>query len=176
VENAIKPFTGTVMIEHGSLAKDLANYYLSSEQIPTAFNLSVKFDSQGNVAAAGGLFLQAMPDANDTVIQQIEEAVTSLPSIGADLACGSRSRSFVEKNFSTFSPRFLDERQVEFFCGCDAEQLEKVLHMLPQAELEDIRAKGPFPVEIRCHHCNTTYAFEKDQVERIAASRSQKDR
>jgi molecular chaperone Hsp33 len=171
LDKAKKPFTGTVMIEHGSLAKDLANYYLTSEQIPTAFDLSIKFDNQGNVAAAGGLFLQAMPDADDAIVRQIEKVVSVLPSIGADLACGAKSRSFMEKHFGAFSPRFLDERQVEFFCGCSSKQIEHVLHMLPKEELEDIRANGPFPVEIRCHHCNTKYAFEKDQVETIVATK-----
>jgi molecular chaperone Hsp33 len=45
--DAKQPFTGRVMMAHGSLAKDLAHYYLTSEQIPTSFSLSVNFDSQG---------------------------------------------------------------------------------------------------------------------------------
>ena len=60
-----KPFSGQVMIEYGNIANDLANYYLVSEQIKTGFNLSVKFDRGGNVIGAGGLFLQAMPGADD---------------------------------------------------------------------------------------------------------------
>jgi molecular chaperone Hsp33 len=70
-----RPFTGKVMMAHGSLAKDLAHYYLTSEQISTSFSLSVKFDNQGDVAAAGGMFLQAMPDAEDAVVRQIEARV-----------------------------------------------------------------------------------------------------
>jgi len=62
LEDAKQPFTGQVMLEYGNIAKDLANYYLTSEQVPTAFNLSIKFDTQGRVTGAGGLFLQALPE------------------------------------------------------------------------------------------------------------------
>ena len=60
LEGAKQPFTGRVMMAHGSLAKDLAHYYLTSEQIPSAFSLSVKFDAHGRVVAAGGMILQAL--------------------------------------------------------------------------------------------------------------------
>ncbi len=170
-----KPFTGTVMMEHGSLAKDLAHYYLSSEQIPTSFSLSVKFDSQGNVAAAGGLFLQAMPDADDSVVRQIEDRVVALPSIGADLAKGADPQSFVNYHLKDFSPYFLDRRSVSFHCNCNRNQIQNIFTMLPMDEINDIREKGPFPVEIRCHHCNTRYTFDREQIDRITLARTSKD-
>ena len=43
--------------------------------------------------------------------------------------------------------------------------------MLPMEELRDIQDKGPFPVEIRCHHCNTRYAFDQEHIDRIVAAR-----
>lgn len=180
LDNAKKPFTGTVMMQHGSLAKDLAHYYLTSEQIPTAFHLSIKFDSQGNVAAAGGLFLQAMPDADESVVRQIEKRVGSLPSIGSDLARGADSRSFVNRQLKEFSPRFLKRRTVSFHCNCNRNQIQNLFSLLPMEEVTDIQKNGPFPVEIRCHHCNTRYTFEKDQIDemfrgRISAARTSKD-
>ncbi|MGD9212873.1 MAG: Hsp33 family molecular chaperone HslO, partial [Desulfobacteraceae bacterium] len=58
LEDAKQPFSGQVKLVHGSLAKDLTHYYLQSEQISTAFNLSIMFDRNGVVTGAGGLFLQ----------------------------------------------------------------------------------------------------------------------
>lgn len=169
--DAKQPFTGRVMMAHGSLAKDLAHYYLTSEQIPTSFSLSVNFDSEGNVAAAGGMFLQAMPDSDDAVVRQIEDRVVTLPSIGAVLAEGTAPEALVQSHFSDFSPRFIDQRKVAFNCHCNRDQIRNVLTLLPMDELTDLRENGPFPVEIRCHHCNTRYAFGKEHIDRIAAAR-----
>ena len=43
-QDAKQPFTGQVELRYGNIAQDLAHYYLTSEQIHTAFNLSIRFD------------------------------------------------------------------------------------------------------------------------------------
>ena len=170
-----QPFTGKVMMVHGRLAKDLAHYYLTSEQIPTSFSLSVKFDSQGNVAAAGGMFLQAMPDADDAVVRQIEDRVLEMPSIGVVLAKGTAPEDVVRTHLGDYAPRFIDRRKVGFICHCNRDQIRNLLTLLPIDELRDIQNKGPFPVEIRCHHCNTRYAFDREHIDRIVAARFSKN-
>ncbi len=171
LEDAKQPFTGKVMLEHGQIARDLANYYLTSEQIPTVFSLSVKFDTKGRVVAAGGLFLQALPNADSGVVEQIEKIVLNLPSIAPSLAEKVTPEAFVRTHLSDFSPRFIDRRPVAFNCHCNRDQLRNLLTMLPLDELKDIQVNGPFPVELRCHHCNTVYRFNKEQVDRIVAKR-----
>lgn len=169
--DAKQPFTGKVMLAHGRLAKDLAHYYLTSEQIPTSFSLSVKFDSDGHAEAAGGMFLQVMPDADDAIVQQVEKRVVALPSIGNALAEGSLPQDYVRTYLEDYSPRFIDRRGVDFTCHCNRDQIRNVLTLLPIDELQDIQTNGPFPVEIRCHHCNTCYAFEREHINRIVANR-----
>ena len=171
LSDAKRPFSGKVMMAHGSLAKDLAHYYLTSEQIPTSFNLSVKFDNEGNVAAAGGMFLQAMPDADNEVVRQIEDRVVALPSIGAVLAGGTAPQDFIRIYLGDYSPRFIDQRKVGFICHCNRDQIRSVLTLLPIDELKEIEEKGPFPVEICCHHCNTRYTFDQEHIGRILATR-----
>lgn len=171
LEDAKQPFTGQVMIAHGNLAKDLAHYYLTSEQIPTAFSLSVKFDPEGRVTGAGGLMLQAMPEADDAVVLQIEDRVSALPSIGTALTAGTTVRELVSTHLNDFSPRFIDRRPVDFNCHCNRDQIRNLLIMMPMDELKDIQQKGPFPIEIRCHHCNTAYRFDRQQIDRIVATR-----
>jgi molecular chaperone Hsp33 len=169
--DAKRPFTGKVMMAHGSLAKDLAHYYLTSEQIPTSFSLSVKFDNQGNVAAAGGMFLQAMPNAEDAQVRQIEDRVVTLSSIATLLAEGTAPEKVVLNHFGAYTPRFIDRRDVGFICHCNRDQIRNVLTLLPIDELKDIQEKGPFPVEIRCHHCNTRYPFGREHIDLILAAR-----
>jgi len=64
LDNAHTPYSGQAALEHGSIAEDLANYFLISEQIPTGFKLSVFFDDKEEVKGAGGIFLQALPGAD----------------------------------------------------------------------------------------------------------------
>ena len=171
LEDAKQPFTGQVMLEYGNIAKDLANYYLTSEQVPTAFNLSIKFDTQGQVTGAGGLFLQAMPQADDELAGSMEERVTSLPSLGEVFTEDKDPETLVAAAFKDYSPRILANRRIEFMCHCNPDRVRNLIMMLPLDELKDIRDKGPFPVEINCHYCNTPYQFTQEDIIEIFGRR-----
>lgn len=171
LEDAKQPFTGQVMLEYGNIAKDLANYYLTSEQVPTAFNLGIKFDQKGRVTGAGGLFLQAMPQADDELADSMEERVNALPSLGEVFTEDQDPEALVAEIFKDYSPRFLANRRIEFMCHCNRERVRNLLTLLPIEELRDIRDKGPFPVEINCHYCNTPYHFTKKDIAAIYGKR-----
>ena len=57
-----EPFTSSVHVDSSNIAKDLAWYYNQSEQISTAFNISVQMDKNARIIGAGGMFLQVMPE------------------------------------------------------------------------------------------------------------------
>jgi molecular chaperone Hsp33 len=171
LHDAKQPFTGQVALQHGNIAQDLAHYYLTSEQIPTAFSLSVKFTPEGEVAGAGGLFLQVMPDAADATAAALEEIVYALPSLGEVCADGTDIDQFLQVHFAALNPVLLDKPRVEFFCRCRHEGVARILGMLPIEELKDIRDNGPFPVELRCHYCNTVYPFSREEVQALYRKR-----
>jgi molecular chaperone Hsp33 len=174
LEDAKHPFTSKVALRHGNIAQDLAHYYLTSEQIPTAFSLSIKFTPEGETAGAGGLFLQVMPDAAETTAIQLEKIVYGLPSIGEVCAKRQDIGYFLQSHFAPLNPVLLDQPRVEFFCRCRREQVSRLLRALPKAELRDIRDNGPFPVELRCHHCNTAYRFNREDVAALYSTRADK--
>lgn len=167
MEGARHPYKSRVMMVHGTLAKDLAHYYLTSEQIPTAFALSIKFDRRGEVIGAGGLFLQAMPDADQAVIADLESMVAAMPSLGDELASGKDVVEIVTRSFEELKPRILSRRKIEFGCYCNREKVKVMLTMLGADELKDMAAKGPFPVIVRCHYCNTAYNFSQEQLQEM---------
>lgn len=171
LEDAKQPFTGQVELHYGSIARDLAWYYLTSEQIPTAFNLSVKFDRDGEVTGAGGLFLQALPEADETILADLENLVADLPSIGECFTDDIAAPDLIRKAFDGHQPKFLADYRVEFMCHCNRDKIENMLMMLPVDDLQDIRGNGPFPLEIQCHNCNTAYLFEKDELAQIYGRR-----
>jgi molecular chaperone Hsp33 len=167
IEDAKQPFTGKIALEYGNIAQDLANYFLKSEQIPTAFNLSIKYDRSGEVTGAGGLFLQAMPGADDALAAELEALVIEFPSLGEVFSQGRDPEGLIKVVFKKYTPRFLANQRVEFMCHCSPERLHNVLMMLPVDELKDICDTGPFPLEMRCHYCNTWYYFDKKQIQKI---------
>lgn len=172
LEASKQPFTGQVALQYGTIAKDLAHYHLTSEQIPTAFNLSVQFDTQGEVVGAGGVFLQALPGADDDAMARLEQQVQAMPSIGAAFSEGREPKALVAAAFEAFRPQFLGDYRVEFMCHCSRDKTRNVLRMLPVEELADIRRNGPFPLEMQCHYCGSRYRFQKADIERLYQQRT----
>jgi molecular chaperone Hsp33 len=171
IEDAKQPFTGKIALEYGNIAQDLANYFLKSEQRSTAFNLSLKYDQEGKVTGAGGLFLQVMPGADEALATQLEGLVIRFPSLGEVFADGQKPESLIQAVFKKYTPRFLANQRIEFICHCNPERLRHVLKMLPIEELADIGEKGPFPLEMRCHYCNTLYYFDREEIQEIHRTR-----
>lgn len=171
IEDAKQPFTGQTILKYGNIAQDLAYYFLTSEQIPTAFSLSIHFDRQGNVTGAGGLFLQAMPDAPEDIIVGLEKRMATLSSIGAVFSEDIDPEKWIQKSFMPYSPLVLDSYRIEFYCHCSQEMIRSFLATMPLEELEDMLEKDTFPVETHCRHCNTAYYFSKADIEALIRGR-----
>lgn len=165
--DAKTPFTGQVALKHGNLAMDLAEYYLQSEQTSSAFNLSISFDKEGNVNGAGALMIQAMPGSSHSSDVIMASVVENLPSIGQTFAKGVKPKDFVADQFMIFEPRFLADHRVEFFCNCSKNRMLSVLQMLPEEEKLDMLEHGPFPIEMTCQFCGTSYSFDHAQLTEI---------
>jgi molecular chaperone Hsp33 len=167
LEDAKNPYSGQIMIEHGSIAEDLANYFLKSEQTPTGFKLSINFDPQGEVNGAGGIFLQGMPDADDNTLVMAEKILQNLESIGQSFADKAEPENLILKNFDKLNPVFIGNRRVEFFCRCSKKIMGNYVSRLTKKDIDDILDKSGFPLEITCHHCNSVYGFSKKEIEKF---------
>jgi molecular chaperone Hsp33 len=167
IGNAKMPFSGNVILKYGNIAQDLSYYFTASEQIPTSITLSIQFDAEGNVTGAGGLFLQVMPGADESSIISLEKSVKKINSLALLLSTGKKPAELINEIFHGHSPEVVGDTRVEFMCYCNKERMLEYLSALPQNEISDILKNGPFPVEIRCHNCNTRYHFEKNEIEKI---------
>lgn len=165
LEGNTEPVTGTVEIMYKNIAKDLAWYYAKSEQIHTAFNTSIKFDANGRVIGAGGLFLQAMPGADDETILRAENAFNASPSFGEWFSEGGDRDDIIYGLFREFNPAVVLERDISFYCNCSKQGFERHLLNLSKEELLDIvNTDVNVPVEIFCHHCGSVYHFDKQEL------------
>jgi molecular chaperone Hsp33 len=165
-DNAV-PYSGQIVLENGSIAEDLAVYFLRSEQIPTGFTLSVSFDQAEQVSGAGGIFLQALPGADPAKVARAEKMVQSIDSLGEAFAGGQDPEGVIHEAFGELNPRVVNNTRVEFFCRCSQDRMGGHLKGLAREDRDDILKNGPFPLELRCHQCNSVYAFTRSQLEAL---------
>jgi molecular chaperone Hsp33 len=158
------PVTGTVEYIPGSLAQSLAHYYDQSEQIPTAFDLSLSFDREGTLLGAGGLVLQALPGYDPSRWDAMARRLYELPTIGENAAESHDPAALLGFWFSDFEPKVLESRRVEFFCPCSKDKFSRFLRGLPAQDRTSILADGPFPLETVCHNCSSTYRFDREEL------------
>jgi molecular chaperone Hsp33 len=165
-----QPFTSRVKLVHRSLAQDLTYFFLQSEQVKSAFALSVSFDARRQVIGAGGLFLQALPGADEAVVARIDSLVRNLPSLGEAFSRDVSAECYMEENFASFSPLLLGKRRVAFMCHCSKERFGRFLAALPAEELADILAEERFPLVTTCLNCNSRYGFTRSELKRLAGA------
>ncbi|MBQ3965621.1 MAG: Hsp33 family molecular chaperone HslO [Treponema sp.] len=177
--------TGMVEIKYKNIAKDLAWYFDQSEQIHTAFNTSIQFDRQGRVIGAGGMFVQAVPGAGgkskisaqtqdsgaedkeevaSDLIRRVENAFRAMPSIGKWFADGGDMEDVIYGLFREFNPTAVLDRDIVYNCPCSLDHYVQAVKHLPPAELSDILARDPEPIEITCHNCGSVYHITKDML------------
>ncbi|MCP4020929.1 MAG: Hsp33 family molecular chaperone HslO, partial [Desulfobacteraceae bacterium] len=116
LEDASTPYSGQVTMEYGTIAEDLANYFLKSEQVPTGFNLSVFFDQNDEVAGAGGIFLQAMTGVSPEKVIEAEKIMQQIQSVGESFSTGISPENLITSEFKKLDPQMLSATRVEFFC------------------------------------------------------------
>ena len=166
LEGSKTPFTGQIMMEYGNLANDLALYFRQSEQTPTLFCLSIKFDRQGRVWGAGGLFIQALPGCADSTLSALQDRASSLKGLGSAIAEGGSIREYAEAMFADYGIKHEAHFPVGFSCPCSRENFRTYLANMPENEKEAI-SEGSFPLVLECFNCGTDYSFEKQEIDEI---------
>jgi molecular chaperone Hsp33 len=171
-EGLARPFSGTVALSGAGLAKDLARYYLESEQTRTAFDAGIQFDRSGRAIGAGALYLQALPGAEELFLAEVEEAMGRLPPLGLWFSEGGTRDAFLSELLAPFAPERLGEKRVAFNCGCSREGFVAFLEAGKREILRDLAEKGPWPAEVCCHNCGSVYRFPQAELEALRDSPS----
>lgn len=164
LESSKSPFSGNIDLQYGNIAQDLANYYLTSEQTPTLLDLSVHFNKEGKVHGSGGIFLQALPGANEKNIDKIEDKVKNMPSLGTLFSQGLSNEQIINEQFADFETDIMETQKASFFCSCNSARFESFLSSMKKEQLKDILDNGPFPVVTTCWNCNTNYTYDKSTI------------
>ncbi|HBT81955.1 MAG TPA: Hsp33 family molecular chaperone HslO [Desulfuromonas sp.] len=164
-----EPYRGMVQLQSSEIGEDLAWYLLTSEQIPSTVAVGAVLDPAGEVAAAGGVLVQAMPGADPSLVPLLEERLLSLPPISTSLRDGHTPIGLLDRLFAGIPYGEQGQRQaLSFHCGCSRAQAGRILLTLGREELQELAGKAEGTV-VTCEYCRATYGFDGAALAALAA-------
>ena len=175
-----EPYVGKVDLVSGEIAEDLTYYFLASEQQKTLVSLGVRLEENGDVAGAGGMIIQVLPDALDEAIDALEAWLPMIPSLSglaAELSADADSEEidsimmeFMQQAFSGMPEEYamesMDILPLAWNCDCSEERLEDVLISLGTRELTTIIEEDG-EAEVTCQFCGKAYHFDRPHLEKL---------
>lgn len=165
--NQTTPHRGTVEIQTGEIGEDVAFYLQQSHQIPSVVALGVKVNSYGMVQSAGGIFVELMPGAEDSLIQKLEQEVAQLGSISEALSQGATHDEVKDMLLKKFPVMDLESpKSIAYKCRCSKERLERALMLLGVEEIDKILKKGE-NADARCEFCGRGYTLEPAELKML---------
>jgi len=152
-------------IQSGEIAEDLAYYLYTSEQVPSTISLGVLVDTDYHTVVAGGFIVQALPDATDEALAQIEVNINQLGPVTEYLKSHPDGKGLAERIMFglEFSEIFSDS--VEFQCTCSRDRFEQILMTLNDKDKSDILQDEQ--TELVCHYCNEKYHFSRAELSEV---------
>jgi len=161
-----QPFTGSSELVSGEIAEDVTNYLYVSEQTPSSVALGVLVQPDLTVGAAGGFIIQALPNADDEVLSQIEKNIGSLPPVSQLIIEGKDAAGIIKMIFAELPVTLYEKIPVQFKCPCSHERIQDMLVSLGVEEIDDIITTDG-QAEICCHFCGDKYQFDKSDLEEV---------
>lgn len=157
------PFEGRVQLVSGEIAEDLAQYFVQSEQIPALVSLGVLVDTDLHVLAAGGLIVQALPSADEAVLEKLENNILSLGQLSQLIFVNENLEDITAAIMQGMGYSILDKMDLAFRCNCNRERLGVILAGLSEQELQEA-AENNKDIEAVCNFCKTVYAFSPEEI------------
>ena len=169
-----EPYNGTVELQNGEIAEDLAYYFASSEQTPSAVGLGVMVDTNTEVKHAGGWIIQMMPNASEETIAKLEGKLASIEPVTTLMDKGMSPEDILGYILGDLDFEITDKKDVRFHCNCSKERVSKALATIKSEEIQDIIDEGK-DIDVKCYFCNTMYSFTPAELEQILGERKSED-
>ena len=165
-ELTLGKYNGIIPLVSGEIAEDFTDFFVKSEQKPTALALGVLVDKNG-VKRAGGYIINPLPDATDEDITKIEQAISSSKSI-SDMLDENLSLEEIAKivtgdeNIEILK----QDLQVRYKCNCSRNKFERGIKSLGKEEIQKIIAEDG-KIDTECNFCHKKYHFSKEELENL---------
>lgn len=160
------PYTGTVPLVSGEVAGDLTLYLTESEQTPSAMGLGVALGPQMIDVGACGFLVQALPDATDDDLSQVEDNVSALPGLASLLARPIDANAIIDRLLLGLGSRDRHRMDPQFHCPCTRDRARRTLSLLDESELVELIAENQNQ-EVLCDFCGRAYQIEAAEIEPI---------
>ncbi len=161
-----EPYVGSVELVSGEIAEDIANYFVQSEQCPTACALGVLVDVDQHVRAAGGYLIQLLPGAPEETIDRIEAGIQKAGAVTGQLDQGLTAQQLLEAVLGELELEILETSPVSYRCYCSRDRVTATLISLGREELRQIVAEQE-TIHIECQFCDADYAFTPEEIQAI---------
>ena len=163
------PYNGNIELVSGEVAEDIAQYYAVSEQTPTLCALGVLVDTDYSCRAAGGVFVQLLPFADEEVVSRLEENAKLLTNISSQFDKGLSNEDILKLALNGIEYDLFDELTVDYICNCSEERTKRAIYSLGKSEVERIfneqrEAGEKEELSLSCQFCNKEYIYEKEQA------------
>ncbi|HBA96844.1 MAG TPA: Hsp33 family molecular chaperone HslO [Lachnospiraceae bacterium] len=161
-----EPYNGQIQLISGEIAEDLTYYYVTSEQVPSSVGLGVLMDKDNFVKQAGGFIIQVMPDADDEVIDRLEDSISKIHSVTDLLEDGMTPEDILEYIMQDTGLEILEKIPAKYHCNCSKERVSRAIASLGRSDLQEMIDDG-VPVEVDCHFCSAHYIFDVTELKRL---------
>lgn len=161
-----EPYIGSVQLLGGEIAEDIAQYFVESEQIPTACALGVLVGRDQSVRCAGGYLIQLLPGAGEDIISKVEAGVYAAGAVTKLLTANDDPEAMLRTVLSDFELEVLETAPVAYHCTCSRNRVERALLSLGAEELQQlIDEQGQ--AELTCQFCDQVHRFSGEDLRRI---------
>lgn len=170
-------YQGIVELKGQSIIDAIQHYFAQSEQIKTAFHLSVHpQDGQWRTGAvmiqqipdSGGIPEENEPKTEELAMEDWTRAAMLLKTCTEEemLSPKLNSTDLLFRLFHEDGVRVYPQHHVRFGCRCSRERVITILKTIPRAELDDICKKDGH-VSISCQFCSQKYDFDQKNVDEV---------
>jgi molecular chaperone Hsp33 len=158
-----EPYSGTVPLVSGEVARDLTLYLTESEQTPSAMGLGVAMSNDERAVVAAGFLVQILPDASEEEVDRVEANVRAMPRLSDLVLTGTDANDLVDRLLDGLGSRARHVSHPVFHCPCTRERALRTLQLLGQSELDAMVAER-VTQEVRCHFCARAYLFAPEEI------------
>ncbi len=161
-----EPYIGTLPLVSGEIAEDIAQYFLVSEQSPSAVALGVLVDRDYSVKRAGGFVIRLLPNAPEWVVDKLEQNLKDIPYITDMMEQGIGIEGIAELVFEGLEIDDTTNAPMAYRCKCSRDRMLAALAALSRADLEEI-IETDNGAELTCHFCNESFNFSGDELREL---------
>lgn len=163
------PYSSSVQLYSGEIAEDIAVFLAQSEQINSAVLLGVYLENN-EVQRAGGIILQALPDAEEAALTLLEANIQHFGQLSDAMANKSLLQIMEELTWG-LGLELLTQTALplEFSCRCSKAKAKDIMaYFSPEEREQMIEENGG--AEVVCHWCNEAHWLDSEDLRSISSN------